>query len=122
MFLIADVIKNVLVDFPRQFVDAGRVYGLSQRMIFYRIQLPIILRQTLPGLLLTQVVMLQATLFASLISYDEIFRIAQRVNSEVYRPVEIYTALAVFFLLLCIPLIVLAEWLRYRYTRDFSER
>ena len=65
--------------------------------------------------------MLQTTLFASLISVDVIFRIAQRINAQVYKPVEIYTALAVLFLIVCLPLHGLAHWLRVRYTRDFSE-
>jgi ABC-type amino acid transport system permease subunit len=66
--------------------------------------------------------MLQATIFASLISVGEIFRVAQRINSEVYRPVEIYTALALFFLAVCLPLHGLAQYLKKRYTRNLSER
>ena len=66
--------------------------------------------------------MLHATLFASLISVEEIFRVSQRINSTIYRPVEIYTALAFFFLLVCLPINLTAAYLKKRYTRDFSER
>lgn len=120
--LVADVVRGVLRDFPEQYVHAAKAVGLTGRQITRHIQLPIISRQILPSLLTIQISMLQATLFASLISVDEIFRIAQRVNSETYRPVEIYTALAVFFLLICLPLHGLAHWLRMRFTRNFSER
>jgi ABC-type amino acid transport system permease subunit len=65
--------------------------------------------------------MLQATLFASLISVDEIFRVAQRINARVYRPIEVYTALGVFFLAICLPMNGIALWLRRKYTRDLSE-
>lgn len=119
--LVADSIRGVLNDFPRQYLAAAKVCGLSGRETFLRIQLPIVFRQVIPGLLTLQVAMLHATLFASLISVDEVFRIAQRINSQVYKPVEIYTALAVLFLLVCLPLHGLAHWLRVRYTRDFSE-
>jgi polar amino acid transport system permease protein len=121
-FLVADLIRGVLADFPTQYVMAARVCGLSRKQTIWKIQFPIVLRQVLPGLLFIQVGMLQATLFASLISVEEIFRIAQRINSEVYRPVEIYTALAILFLAVCLPLHGLASWLRIRYTRDLSER
>ena len=40
----------------------------------------------------------------------------------VYRPVEIYTALAVLFLLICLPLHGVAYWLKRRFTRDLSDR
>jgi polar amino acid transport system permease protein len=122
ILLVADLIRGVLKDFPEQYVMAARVCGLSNRQTVLRIQLPIIFRQVIPGLLLIQVSMLQATLFASLISVDEIFRVAQRINSQVYRPVEIYTALAVLFLVVCLPLHGIAYWLKARFTRDLSER
>ncbi|MFN3650353.1 MAG: ABC transporter permease subunit [Armatimonadota bacterium] len=122
VLLVADLIRGVLHDFPTQYLLAARVSGLSPAQTVIHIQLPLVFRQVLPGLLLIQVSMLQATLFASLISVDEIFRIAQRINSEVYRPVEIYTALAVLFLVVCLPLHGFAVWLRMRYTRNYSEQ
>jgi polar amino acid transport system permease protein len=120
-FLVAEAVRSSLADFPKQYLTAAKVCGLSARQTVLGIQFPIIFRQVLPGLLLIQVSMLQATLFASLISVDEIFRISQRVNSLVYRPVEIYTALAVLFLVVCLPMHAIAHWLRSRFSRDFSE-
>jgi len=120
--LVADAVRGVLGDFPKQYLMAARVCGLSTRQTLFKIQLPIIFRQVLPSLLLIQITMLQATLFASLISVDEIFRIAQRINSLVYRPVEIYTALAFLFLAVCLPMHGLAYWLKLRFSRDLSEQ
>jgi ABC-type amino acid transport system permease subunit len=122
IFAVADVIRGVLVDFPAQYVTAGRVCGMTPVQILWYIQLPIILRQTVPVLLMIQVNMLQATLFASLISVPEIFRVAQQINSQIYKPVEIYTALGVLFLLVCLPINGFALWLKAAFTRDFSER
>lgn len=119
--LVSETVRRVLLDFPRQYVLSARVCGLSTRQTTLQIQLPIVFRQVLPSLLVTQVGMLQATLFASLISVDEIFRIAQRINAEVYRPVEIYTGLALLFLAVCLPLYGIAALLREKYTRDLSE-
>jgi polar amino acid transport system permease protein len=119
---VSDTVRGVLRDFPSQYVIAAQAYGLSSTQTLVNIQFPIVLRQVIPSLLLIQVSMLQATLFASLISVDEIFRVAQRINSVVYRPVEVYTALAILFLIICLPLNGLALWLRQRFTRDLSER
>lgn len=120
--LIAETVRRVLLDFPRQYVLAARVCGISASRTVMQVQLPIVFRQVLPALLVSQVGMLQATLFASLISVDEIFRIAQRINSEVYKPVEIYSALAVLFIAVCLPMHATASFLREKYTRDLSER
>jgi polar amino acid transport system permease protein len=121
-FLVADLIRTAILEFPDQYVMAAKVCGLSHQETVLRIQLPIISRQVIPNLLFVQIGMLQATLFASLISVEEVFRVAQQINSEVYRPVEIYTALALFFLAVCLPLHGLAQFLRARYTRNLSER
>jgi len=122
IFAVADVIRGVLLDFPAQYVTAGQVCGMTPGQILLYIQLPIVFRQTVPVLLMIQVNMLQATLFASLISVNEIFRVAQQVNSQIYKPVEIYTALGILFLALCLPMNGLALWLKAQFTRDLSER
>lgn len=119
---VSDAVRVVLKDFPSQYTAAALISGLTPMETLLRIQFPIVFRQVLPSLLVIQVNMLQATLFASLISVDEIFRVAQRINAVIYRPVEIYTALGVMFLAICLPLNGLALWLRKSFTRDLSER
>jgi polar amino acid transport system permease protein len=119
---VAEVCRVALDGFPQEYLQAAKVCGLSRRATILEIQLPMVFRQTIPGLMNLQVLMLQMTLFASLISVEELFRVAQQINSAIYRPVEIYSALAVFFLAICLPLNGLAAWLRYRFTRDLSDR
>jgi polar amino acid transport system permease protein len=119
---VAQIVRDALDEFPEQYVIAGKVCGLSKREIFSRIQFPIIFRQTIPQFLTLQVNMLQLTLFASLISVQELFRVAQQINSVIYKPIEIYTALAVFFIAICLPLNLLAYWFKKKYTRNLSEK
>jgi len=66
--------------------------------------------------------MLHATLFTSMISVEELFRVAQRINAQIYKPIEIYTALGVFFLAICLPVNFFALWFKQKYTRNVSER
>jgi len=122
IFMVADLIRNALINFPNEYKLAAKVCGLSSKDMFLKIELPIISREVLPNLLSIQVNMLQLTLFASLISVEEIFRVAQEINAEIYEPVQIYTALTVFFLVICLPLNGLALWLKNTYTRNISER
>lgn len=122
VFAVADLVRTALINFPEQYSLAAKVCGLTQKETFTNIELPIILRQIIPTLLSLQVNMLQLTLFASFISVEEIFRVAQRINSLIYKPIEIYTALAIFFLIICLPLQGLAVWLKHKYTRDISEK
>lgn len=122
IFAVAEIVRTALIEFPEQYIIAGKVCGLKKVEIFRKIQFPIIFRQIMPSILTTQVAMLQLTLFASLISVEELFRVSQRINASIYKPVEIYTALAIFFLLICLPLNGLAIFLKKKYTRNISEK
>jgi ABC-type amino acid transport system permease subunit len=122
IFGVGEMVRQAISDFPKQYNVAGQVCGMSDREIVRYVQLPILFRQLLPGLMTQQVFMLHASLFSSLISVEEIFRVAQRINSTIYRPIEIYTALALFFLAVCLPINLTAAYLKKRYTRDYSER
>lgn len=119
---VAQIVRDALDDFPEQYTIAGKVCGLSEKEIFLKIEFPIIFRQIIPQFLTLQVSMLQMTLFASLISVQELFRVVQQINSIIYKPVEIYTVLALFFIAICLPLNLLAYWLKKKYTRNFSEK
>ncbi|MSU54652.1 MAG: ABC transporter permease subunit [Candidatus Staskawiczbacteria bacterium] len=122
IFAVSEIVRSALDNFPTQYNLAAKVCGLSKKETFTKIELPIIFRQIIPSLLSLQVTMLQLTIFASLISVEEIFRVGQRINSLIYQPVEIYTAMAIFFLIVCLPMNGLALWLKYKFTRNISEQ
>ena len=122
IFFITEIVSTALNEFPKQYIIAGLVSGMKESEIFKKIQVPIIFRQIIPGLLTSQVTMLHLTLFAGLISVGEILRVTQNINSLIYSPVELYTAVALFFLIICVPLNGLAIYLKKKFTRNFSER
>lgn len=122
LFTMAETVRQAVREFPQQYLTAGKVCGLDHMTLVTKIQLPLLFRQLIPSYLTQQVMMLHCTLFASLISVEEIFRVAQRINATIYKPVEIYTALGVFFLLVCLPINGLAAYLKFKYTRNMSER
>jgi len=122
IFAVADVVRAGAKGFPAEYLTAARVCGLTPWRTMLHIQLPILLRQLVPSLLMQQVNMLQATLLSSLIGVEEMFRVAQRINAVTYRPIQVYSTLAVFLLIICLPLNGLATWLKVRFTRDLSDR
>jgi ABC-type amino acid transport system permease subunit len=119
---VAELLRSQIIDFPSQYEIAARVCGLSRKTFLLRILIPLLLRRVLPALLPLQIVMLHSSLFASLISVEEIFRVSQHVNALEYKPVHIYTALALFFLAISLPVNALAIWLHSRFTRNTAEQ
>lgn len=122
VFMVADLVKNAIKDLPNQYLLAAKVSGLGEKTILTKIQIPLIFKQLLGPVLLVQITMLHNSIFASLINVDEIFRQIQRINAMVYKPIELYTALALFFIIITVPLTLIAYYLKRKYAKDYSER
>ena len=120
-FSVSEIIRNGINDLPEQYSIVGKIYGLSRRRIFTKIEFPLILRHVIPSILFLEVNMIHISLFASLISVNELFRVSQQINAMVYKPVEIYSALGIFFLVVSLPINGIALWLRFRFTRNMTE-
>ncbi len=73
-----------------------------------------------PQLLLNQAAMLEYTLFASLISVPELFRVSQTINSMIYQPVAIYSLLVLFFAMILIPLHLCTMWISKKYITQYA--
>ena len=52
VFATGELVRQAVLDFPSQYIIAGRVCGLGPRDIVIKIQLPILFRQLLPSLLI----------------------------------------------------------------------
>lgn len=122
IFLVAASVHRTLVDFPRQYWTAALVCGFGKGDALVKIVLPIVMREFTPTALTIIVNTFHMSFFAAFISVDELFRATQRVNSVVYQPIEIYTAFAIFCLLVSLPLYGFAAWLRSRSRAYGTER
>lgn len=118
--LTANLICGELELLPQVYIDAGITLGMSKMQIIQYIELPLLLRRILPSLLLNQASILEMSLFASLISVPEIFRTAQSINSMIYKPVEIYTLLILFFFIILGPLHLLVNKLEKKYSINYA--
>ena len=122
IFTVSELVRHAINDLPKQYLIAAKVSGLKNKTILTKIQIPLIFKQLLGPVLLVQISMLQNSIFASLINVDEIFRQIQRINAIVYKPIELYSALAAFFIVITVPLTLIAYYLKKKYAKDYSER
>jgi len=108
------ILRGAIIEVPTELVEVARVCGVGRKRIFWRIKLPLALRSALGPLTSAQVNVLQLSIFGSLISVEELFRVSQRINAQIYQPVQVYSGLALFFLAVCLPLNLLARYLQRR--------
>lgn len=120
--LVAEAFSSARANTGREYLESAFIHGLDFRTARYRVELPLLIRSAAPRVLYAQVLVLHVSLFASLISLNELFSVAQRINAVEYQPIPIYSFVALFYFLLSLPLLLLGARLERRFGRDFSER
>jgi ABC-type amino acid transport system permease subunit len=108
---VAGVVAKMSGEIAMDYREAAFVHGLSYRRMLTEIDIPLVIRLSAPQVIGYQVVVLHMTLFASLISVNELFRTAQRINAVEYQPVEIYSLLVLFFAAISAPLLIFSAYL-----------
>ncbi|MCW1930312.1 MAG: ABC transporter permease subunit [Candidatus Kerfeldbacteria bacterium] len=112
---VAAIVSNELARIPRAYIESAHTLGLKRLHIARYIELPLLLRASLPHIITQQAAMLEYTLLTSLISVQELFRTAQTLNAQLYQPVEIYSLLIIFFFLILTPIHLGSRMLRKKY-------
>lgn len=119
---VASIVRSVIEEFPGQYVIAAEVLGVKKSLILIKIYYPLVLRGVMPGILILEVTMLQSTIFASLISVDELFRVTQRINSQIYQPISLYSILGVIYMILSMPIYILSNKMSKKYKAMLSDK
>ena len=114
MLAVFGILRGAITEVSAELIEVARVCGVGRERIFWRIKFPLALRSALGPLTSAQVNILQLSIFGSLISVEELFRVSQRINAQIYQPVQVYSGLAVFFLAVCLPLNLLARYFQRR--------
>ncbi|HJO14999.1 MAG TPA: ABC transporter permease subunit [Candidatus Pacearchaeota archaeon] len=117
---VAFIIQSELKLLPVAYSEAGTTLGMSKKQIVKHIELPILMKRVLPNISLNQATMLEYTLFASLISVPELFRVAQSINAMVYDPVSVYSLLVLFFVIILAPLHLFITWYKKRSVIEYD--
>jgi len=109
---VAEAVRAGVLGLPKEMTWTARAAGIPDRDIYARILLPLGIRSALPAIVFAQVIVVHMSIFASLISVNELFRTVQTINALEYQPIESYSILALFFIALCVPLGLLGIMLR----------
>lgn len=101
---IAEVFRAGIQAVPAGHREAAQVLGLSPRQGFVRIVLPQAVRLVLPPLAANFVQLIKYSSLASVISVAEVTRRGMELSSSTFRPLEIFTFIALIYFVICWPL------------------
>jgi polar amino acid transport system permease protein len=101
---IAEVYRAGIQAVPKGHREAAQVLGLTPAQSFMRIVLPQAIRMTLPPLASNFVQLIKFSSLGAVISVSEITRRGMELSSSTFRPLEIFTFIAVVYFFICWPL------------------
>ena len=101
---IAEAYRAGIQAVPVGHREAAQVLGLAPTQTFFRIVLPQAVRMTLPPLAANFVQLIKYSSLGAVISVGEITRRGMELSASIFRPLEIFTFIAVVYFLICWPL------------------
>lgn len=113
----AEVFRGGIVSIERGQWEAARALGMSQRNVLRRIVIPQALRRMVAPFVERSFELTKTTALASTLAYAELLYQAQQVNSITFRPMEVYTVIAVMYFLLLFTASSLARVAEQRLSR-----
>ena len=101
---ISEVYRAGIQAVPKGHREAAQVLGLTPAQSFLRIVLPQAIRMTLPPLASNFVQLIKFSSLGAVISVSEITRRGMELSSSTFRPLEIFSFIAVVYFFICWPL------------------
>jgi polar amino acid transport system permease protein len=96
----AEVFRAGILSIDKSQWDGGRALGMTTRQLMRRIILPQAVRRMIPPFLERSFELMKATTQVATISYGELLYRAMILSSQLYRPLEVYTIVAVMYLVM----------------------
>ena len=101
---IAEAYRAGIQAVPVGHREAAQVLGLSPIQTFARIVLPQAVRMTLPPLAANFVQLIKYSSLGAVISVAEITRRGMELSASIFRPLEVFTFIAIVYFVICWPL------------------
>jgi len=114
---VGDILSHEMVRLRIDLNDVAQVLDIPDKIYLRRVVLPAAWNSARPRLLFTFVSSIHMTMFASLIGVEEIFRVVQRLNAQYLMPVELFSIMAVIYIVICLPFFVIGRLLEHRARR-----
>jgi polar amino acid transport system permease protein len=110
----AEIMRGGFAGVPRGLVEAADMCGLSRLDTFRRIRLPIAVKLVLPALVNEAIMMLKSSSLVSVVGVVELTRMAQDLAASTYRPLELYAAAGLIYLVINVVVALLGRGLEAR--------
>jgi len=110
----AEIFRGGIVSIERGQWDAARALGLGWVPIMRRVILPQAVRRMVPPFMNQSIIQLKNTSLVSTIAVPDLLYQGTLIMSDTYKPLEVYTVVALIYFALLFPATRLVQWLEQR--------
>lgn len=100
----AEIIRGGIVSIDRGQSEAGLALGMTPRRVMRRIVLPQAIKRMVPPLMNQSIIQFKNTSLVSVLAVPDLLYQGQVAAMDTYRPLEVYTLIAVIYFVVLLPL------------------
>ena len=113
----AEIVRGGIVSLARGQWAAARAIGLRPWRVMRQVVLPQAVRRMVPPFLNQSIIQLKNTSLVSTIAVPDLLYQGTLITADTYRPLEVYTAVALIYFALLFPATRLVQWYEGRLAR-----
>jgi polar amino acid transport system permease protein len=113
----AEIIRGGVNSIERGQWDAARAIGMRRRQVMRHVILPQAVKRMIPPFMNQSIIQLKNTSLVSTIAVADLLYEATIITAATYRPLEVYTMVAVIYFLVLFPLTLAAQHVEHRLAR-----
>ena len=86
----SEILRSAFQTIKPGIIEAGKSLGISNKIIFYKIQIPVAIRQSLPAYGNEIILMMKGTSLASTVTLMDLTGVAKYIISTTFKPIEVF--------------------------------
>src|SRR5580700_122190 len=114
----AEIFRGGIISIEQGQWDAARALGLRRWHVMRKVILPQAVRRMIPPFVNQSITQLKNTSLVSTIAVPDLLYNGTLITADTYRPLEVYTVVAVIYFVLLFPSTMLAQWYEKRLQTD----
>ena len=111
----SEILRSAFQTIKPGLVEAGESLGISNNIIFLKIQIPIAIRQSLPAYGNEIILMMKGTSLASTVTLMDITGVAKYIISTTFKPIEVFIVAGGIYLFMTFTIHNLIKFLEKKY-------
>ena len=112
----SEILRSAFETIKPGIIEAGKSLGIPNKIIFYKIQIPVAIRQSLPAYGNEIILMMKGTSLASTVTLMDITGVAKHIVSTTYKPLEIFIMAGCIYLFMTFIIHNLIKYLEKKYS------